>query len=112
MLIEYEVNCFDRILFVDVRTAEEAYNSTWLPAAIEHNVQRILDLAYDEWHDQPTPEIADGCCEEHMITRLTEAGYKWNYWMSVEHKDWTFPESEETELSGWLGATGEKDCAD
>ena len=70
MIIEYEVNCFDRCLVIK---CDDRY------AAHERKIRRILDKAYYEWH---TPEdiedpverrcVEDSCCEEHMMRRLAE----------------------------------------
>lgn len=72
MIIEYNVECFERTLVVK---CDNTY--------VEHEkeILRILDKAYDVWHspeDIEDPEERewvenDACCEEYMMSKLTEA---------------------------------------
>ena len=70
MIIEYEVECFDRTLVIkcDNSYAEHVYR-----------IKHILDKAYYEWHspediEDPVEQkiVNDSCCEEHMMSRLQE----------------------------------------
>jgi hypothetical protein len=70
MIIEYEVECFDRCLVIK---CDNSY------AKHERKIKHILDKAYYEWHspediEDPVEQkiVNDSCCEEHMMYRLQE----------------------------------------
>lgn len=71
MIIEYDVNCFDRCLVIKCNNVYEAFKEDML---------KILDKAYLNWHspeDIEDPEERewvenDACCEEYMMSKLTE----------------------------------------
>lgn len=70
MIIEYNVECFERTLVIK---CDNSY--------AEHvgKIKYILDKAYYEWHspediEDPVEQkiVNDSCCEEHMMYRLQE----------------------------------------
>ena len=71
MIIEYNVNCFDRCLVIkcDDRYAEH-----------EREIKRILNKAYCDWHIPEDIEDLeerdwvenDACCEEYMMSKVQE----------------------------------------
>ena len=71
MIIEYEVNCFDRCLVI------KCPNSY-----VEHTrkIRMILDKAYYDWHSPENIEDLeerdwvenDACCEEYMMSKVQE----------------------------------------
>ena len=71
MIIEYNVECFERTLVIK---CDNIY------AAHEKQIQRILDKAYYAWHspeDIEDPEERewvenDACCEEYMMSKVQE----------------------------------------
>lgn len=70
MIIEYEVNCFDRCLVIKCNNSYAEH---------ERKIKHILDKAYCEWHspediEDPVEQkiVNDSCCEEHMMSRLQE----------------------------------------
>lgn len=70
MIIEYNVDCFERILVIK---CDNTY------AEHVRKINHILDKAYYEWHspediEDPVEQkiVNDSCCEEHMMSRLQE----------------------------------------
>lgn len=69
MIIEYEVECFDRTLVIKCPNSYVGH---------ERKIKMILDKAYYEWHspeDIEDPEERawvenDACCEEYMISKV------------------------------------------
>jgi hypothetical protein len=68
MIIEYEVECFDRCLVIK---CDNSY------AEHVRKIKHILDKAYYEWHspediEDPVEQkiVNDSCCKEHMISRV------------------------------------------
>jgi hypothetical protein len=71
MIIEYNVECFERTLVIK---CDNIY------AEHEQDIMRILDEAYYAWHspedieDEEEREWVenDACCEEYMISKMSE----------------------------------------
>lgn len=78
MIIEYYVNCFERILKIT------------FPDGYEHLKEEILEMLEDfyyEWHDAENIEdpeerayVMDACLEEYMMDRLSETYNMWEEW--------------------------------
>jgi hypothetical protein len=78
MIIEYYVNCFERILKIS------------FPSGYEHLKDEILELLdeyYYYWHDAENIEdeeeritVLDSCLEEYMMNRLSETYNMWEWW--------------------------------
>lgn len=71
MIIEYNVNCFERTLVIK---CPDSY------AEHKKKIQHILDKAYFAWHSPEEIEDPeerewvedDACCEEYMISKVVE----------------------------------------
>lgn len=71
MIIEYEVECFDRTLVIK---CDNSY------AEHERKIKHILDKAYYAWHSPENIEDLeerdwvenDACCEEYMMSKVQE----------------------------------------
>ena len=87
MIIEYDVECFERTLVIKCPNnyAED-----------EKNIKHILDKAYYEWHspediEDPVEQkiVNDSCCEEHMMSRLGDVypGLRGDVWDTFYYGD-------------------------
>nr|DAZ84137.1 MAG TPA: hypothetical protein [Caudoviricetes sp.] len=78
MITRYWVNCFERELCIEW---DDAYKH------LEKEILDMLDGYYFEWHsveEIEDPEyrayVEDSCCEEFMMTRLSETYNMWDSW--------------------------------
>lgn len=78
MIIEYDVNCFERILRIKFPDGYEY---------LREQIPEMLDGYYFEWHDveniKDTVEqkiVQDSCLEEYMMDRLSETYNMWEWW--------------------------------
>ena len=78
MVIEYYINCFERILKV---TFPDGYEH------LKDEILKMLDGFYYEWHDAENIEdeeeriaVLDSCLEEYMMDRLSETYNMWEEW--------------------------------
>lgn len=78
MIIEYDLNCFDRTLTI---TFPDKYEY------LKEEILEMLDGFYFEWHDAENIEdsderaaVLDICCEEYMMDRLSETYNMWDEW--------------------------------
>jgi hypothetical protein len=83
MLIEYDVECFERTLQIK------------FPEGYEHlkdEILKMLDEYYFYWHDAENIEdpdeksaVEDACLEEYMMDRLSETYGMWEEWESIPY---------------------------
>ena len=83
MLIEYDVECFERTLQIK------------FPEGYEHlkdEILKMLDEYYFYWHDAENIEdpdeksaVEDACLEEYMMDRLSEIYGMWEEWESISY---------------------------
>ena len=93
MIIEYDVNCFERTLTIQ---CPDSY------AEHKKEILLLLDRYYDQWHNPEEIEDdedrewveADACCEEYMMAKLTETYPECGEWDSIDYGD-TEEEDEE-----------------
>lgn len=72
MIIEYEVECFDRCLVIKCKNSYAEH---------KRKIEHILDKAYYAWHSPKDIEDPkerkwvenDACCEEYMMSKVQEA---------------------------------------
>ena len=81
MIIEYEVECFQRTLQIKF---PDGYESA------EGEILQLLDEYYCYWHDvenikDPIEQkiVQDACLEEYMMSRLSEKYDQWTEWNSI-----------------------------
>lgn len=74
MTIKYDINCFDRTLYVT------------FPEGYEHLKDEILDML-DEYYDEWQNSDEGCCCEEYMMERLSETYAVWESWESIEWEE-------------------------
>jgi hypothetical protein len=86
MIIEYDVNCFERTLTIQ---CPDSY------AGHEKKILELLDKYYDQWHNPEEIEDdedrewveGDACCEEYMMSKLTETYPECTEWDSIDYGD-------------------------
>ena len=85
MIIEYNLNCFERTLTI---TFPDKYEY------LKEEILEMLDGFYFEWHDAENIEdpderatVLDTCCEEYMMDRLSETYNMWDEWDSYYYGD-------------------------
>lgn len=85
MIIEYDVNCFERTLVVE---CPDSY------AEHERKMYYLLDKYYFQWHapdEIEDPEerarVEEACCEEYMVTKLREQYPECGEWDSFYYGD-------------------------
>ena len=82
MIIEYDINCFERTLVIKFPYGYKH---------LEDEILEMLDEYYDYWHSAEyieDPEeraiVQDSCLEEFMMDRLSETYNIWEEW-SVDY---------------------------
>lgn len=85
MIIEYDIHCFERTLYIT------------LPDDYKHLKDEILEMLeeyYNEWHDAENIEddderfaVLDTCLEEYMMDRLSETYNIWEEWDTSYYGD-------------------------
>ena len=85
MIIEYDMNCFERTLIIKFPDKYEYLKETFL---------KYLDTFYFYWHDAENIEddeerayVMDACCEEFMMDRLSETYNVWEWWDTEYYDD-------------------------
>ena len=85
MIIEYDVECFERTLKIKFPDQYEYLKETFL---------EYLDAFYFYWHDAENIEddeerayVMDSCCEEFMMDRLSETYNMWEWWDTEYYGD-------------------------
>ena len=78
MIIEYDVECFERTLTIKFLDGYEKF---------KEEILKMLDGFYFEWHDAENIEdeeerlaVMDSCLEEYMMDRLSETYNMWEEW--------------------------------
>ena len=82
MIIEYDVNCFERTLTIH---CPDSY------AIHEEKILELLDKYYEQWHNPEEAENdddrdwleADACCEEYMMAKIVETYPECLEWNSI-----------------------------
>lgn len=82
MIIEYDVNCFERTLTIQCPDSYVGH---------EKKILALLDKYYDQWHNPDEAENdddrawleADACCEEYMMAKLAETYPECGEWDSI-----------------------------
>lgn len=81
MIIEYDVECFERTLTIKFSHGYDKYKD---------EILELLDGFYFEWHDAENIEdpdrrgyVMDACLEEYMMDRLSETYNMWAEWDSI-----------------------------
>ena len=81
MIIEYDVECFQRTLTIKFPNGYEN---------LTEEIHELLDGFYFEWHDAENIEdeqeklaVLDSCLEEYMMDRLSETHNMWEEWDSI-----------------------------
>ena len=81
MIIEYDVECFQRTLTIKFPDGYEY---------VKKEILAMLDEFYFEWHDAENIEdpeerayVMDMCLEEYMMDRLSETYNMWEEWDSI-----------------------------
>lgn len=81
MIIEYDLECFERTLTIKFPDNHEP---------LKDDILKYLDTFYMYWHDAENIEdneerayVMDSCCEEFMMERLSETYGKWEEWDSI-----------------------------
>lgn len=85
MIIEYDVNCFERTLIIKFPDGYED---------LEKEILEMLDEYYFYWHDAENIEddeerayVMDACLEEYMMDRLSETYNMWGEWDTYYYGD-------------------------
>ncbi len=83
MVVEYDIQCFERTLKIQF---PDGYES------IRDEIIQMLDEYYTEWtnfediEDEETRDYVQfSCCEEYMMERLSETYSTWTEWHSDEY---------------------------
>lgn len=78
MIIEYDVECFERTLKIKFPDGYEH---------LKNEIPKMLDGFYFEWHDAENIEddeerayVMDVCLEDYMMDRLSETYNMWEWW--------------------------------
>lgn len=81
MIIEYDVECFQRTLTIKL---PDSYEN------LAEEIHELLDGFYFEWHDAENIEddkerayVMDICLEDYMMDRLSETYNMWEEWDSI-----------------------------
>ena len=98
MIIKYDVNCFERTLTIQCPDSYVGH---------EKKIFELLDKYYDQWHNPNEIEDdedrewveTDACCEEYMMSKLTETYPECGDWNSVDYGENDLDEYDEKDIS-------------
>lgn len=93
MIVEYDINCYERTLKIDITEWwwnmiegwREDFKDYLFTKEMPEYIQNILDQYYSHWNNSEDSEVYQIPLEEYMMMRFEEDyGKLWTHWESVD----------------------------